>query len=69
MGQYQTRSSRSVDEDHSLEESGSMGRESDRSRRIPHAQEETTTPLAPVFGSPIDSKLIKSTILARAKSE
>lgn len=48
MGQYQTRASKSIDEDQGVETGGPR-------TPVPHSQ-ETTPPLAPVFGSPIDSK-------------
>ena len=49
MGQYQTRS-KSVDEDHG-------GRITGGAIPVPGRQEEVPPPLAPVFGSPIESKL------------
>lgn len=53
MGQYQTRVSKSVDEDQGDRDSGV---ESEVGSRISRREETASPPLAPVFGSPIDSK-------------
>ncbi len=55
MGQYQNRAAKTTDEDQGERDSGV---ESEGSRiPVPRSQ-EVTPPLAPVFGSPIDSKLL-----------
>lgn len=56
MGQYQTRASKSVDEEEPGERGG--GEPGTTPVSVPRGQ-ETAPPLAPVFGSPIDSKPIK----------
>ena len=54
MGQYQTRAaSKSIDEDQSEREGGV---EPEGSRIPVPSGQEVAPPLAPVFGSPIDSK-------------
>ena len=56
MGQYQTRAAKTTDE---VEDQGERdsGVESEGSRIPVPCSQEVTPPLAPVFGSPIDSKL------------
>ncbi len=59
MGQYQTKVPKSVDEDQKESDgSYSAGETEQPSRPIPHRSttQEISSPLAPVFGSPIDSK-------------
>lgn len=60
MGQYQARVASTIkNEDQVTEEQVEIEREHSEgvSNRVPLPQ-ETTPPLAPVFGSPIDSKLL-----------
>lgn len=54
MGQYQNRAAKYIDEDQSERDSGVEAEGS----RVPVApSQEAAPPLAPLFGSPIDSKL------------
>ena len=53
MGQYQNRAAKTTDEDQSEREGGV---ESEGSRIPVPSSQEAAPPLAPVFGSPIDSK-------------
>lgn len=55
MGQYQARGAKSIDEDHG--ERGT-GVDTERGSSILVPDSQATPPLAPVFGSPIDSKYL-----------